>query len=63
MYDGFNKTDIKAAHATHVEHKIVFYIDGQKYGFRCDEQYLEGLKINEGEVIPMVSDWQGITRN
>lgn len=44
---------------TTVEHKITFYIDGQKYGFRCNDEFLTMLLVREGAPVPYIQyDWQ-----
>ena len=53
-----DKVDVDARYSTltTVEHKVVFYIDGKKYGFRCDTQTLEDMKCEEGQVIPKLKN-------
>jgi hypothetical protein len=47
-----NTETIEAKHGTMTEHKVVFYIDGVKYGFRCSEFVLNELMVPEGTEIP-----------
>lgn len=48
------KKNIEARHETKVttEHKIVFSLDGKKYGFRCDDQTLERMECSDGQTVP-----------
>lgn len=51
------KKDIEAKHDSKTEHKVTFYIDGQKYGFRCDDALMKALALEDGQEIQYLDHW------